>query len=332
MHEQFMNAITVILDDYITGEKARELITKIAVVANDYEITKRTTEIAVVEDIPQEMKAYLVTKKIEGMADGSLDQYRMALEEMFRYIQKPVNQIKTNDVRTYLYMVQKDRGISNRTLENRRSMISAFLEWCANEEYIQKNPTRQIKPIKFSSDPREPLSGIEMEMLRNACETLRDRAMIEFFYSTGCRVSEMVNMDLADVDFGRKEVVLFGKGSKYRTVYMNPKCEIALKRYLDARGEKHEDDALFTSERAPYQRMQKRGIETRIKKLGELAGISRNVFPHLIRHTAATDGLNRGMDITEVQRILGHSNINTTLIYSKVDADRTKSDFMRNMA
>lgn len=109
MHEQFMNAITVILDDYITGEKARELITKIAVVANDYEITKRTTEIAVAEDIPQEMKAYLVTKKIEGMADGSLDQYRMALEEMFRYIQKPVNQIKTNDVRTYLYMVQKDK-------------------------------------------------------------------------------------------------------------------------------------------------------------------------------------------------------------------------------
>lgn len=332
MHEQFLNAITIVLSDYITGEQARDALSKIAVIANDYEIVRRSTELAIIEEIPQELKAYLVTKKIEGMSDGSIEQYKMALDEMFRYIQKPVDQIKTNDIRTYLYMVQKDRGISNRTLENRRSMVSAFFEWCANEEYIPKNPTRQIKPIKFTSDPREPLTGLEMEMLRNACETLRDRAMIEFFYSTGCRVSEMVNMNISDIDFERKEVLLFGKGSKFRTVYMTPKCEIALKRYLEARGDKFADDALFTSERAPFQRMQKRGIETRIKKLGELSGISRNVFPHLIRHTVATDGLNRGMDITEVQRILGHSNINTTLIYSKVDATRTKSDFLRSMA
>ena len=168
--------------------------------------------------------------------------------------------------------------------------------------------------------------------MRDNCGSLRDLAIIDMLASTGMRVGELVHLNIEDVDFERKEVVLFGKGSKYRTAYMNPRCEMALKRYLNARGENHEDNALFTAERAPYQRMQKRGIETRIRRLGEMAELSRNVFPHLIRHTAATDGLNRGLDITEVQRILGHSNINTTLIYSKVDDAKTKSDFMRNMA
>lgn len=218
--------------------------------------------------------------------------------------------------------VQTQRGISNRSLDARRTVINAFFEWCCNEEYINRNPCRNIKKIKYEEKERKPLSSIELEELRNACVTLRDKALFELLYSTGCRVSEVVNLNKADVNFETKEVVLFGKGNKHRISYINARAEIALKNYLNSRND--DNKALFVSDRKPHKRLSKFGIEKRIGQLGELAGIERRIFPHLIRHTTATDGLNRGMGVEEVQAILGHENIATTMIYAKVSKNNVK--------
>lgn len=182
-------------------------------------------------------------------------------------IRKKVEEITTNDIRVYLYKVQKERQLSNATLDSRRTIIHSFLEWAANEQYIGSNPCRGIRPIKYERPKRNPLTGIELEKLRNACETIRDSAIIEFLYSTGCRVTEMERVDITDVDFAKKEVLLFGKGNKHRISYLNARAELALKKYLKVRQDTN--SALFVSDRKPHDRLKKAAIEKRVRQLGK---------------------------------------------------------------
>lgn len=330
MHEQFLNEIKIAIKDVVSQDQLPRIMMIIGAVINDYDMTKQTRELMVYEPFPEEAKMFLVAKTIGGMAQGSTEQYYRVLYEFFQYVHKPIDQVRSNDIRTYLYLVQKDRGICNRTLKGRRTIVHSFFEWLAAEDYIPKNPARAVDNIKFCSEPREPLTAMELEMVRTACASTRDRALVEFFYSTACRVSEAVSVDVADIDFTKGELVVLGKGSKYRTVYLNAKSILAITTYLNDRGPSS-DGSLFCSERRPHKRIQKRAIEDRIKTIGERAGLNRSLFPHLIRHTFATDGLNKGMDLTEVQQVLGHANINTTLTYSKVNASKTKNNFMKYM-
>lgn len=237
-------------------------------------------------------------------------------------IEKPLNQITTNDIRVYLYNLQKRRSLSNHSLDERRLVINTFFEWCKNEEYISKNPCKQIQPIKYEIKPREPLEDIELELIRYGCKTCREKAIIELFYSTGCRVSEMVNLNKDDVNFKTGEVLLFGKGNKHRISYLNAKSEVALKKYLYSRSD--DNEALIVSERKPYKRLSKTGVERIVRIIGERSNIGRNLYPHLIRHTTATNALKRGMGIAEVQSILGHEKIDTTMIYAKVSQENVK--------
>lgn len=330
MHEQFLNELKIAIKDVIAPSELSKVILIIGAVANDYDLTKKSRELSVYNPFPEEAKMFLVAKTIGGMAQGSAEQYYRVLLEFFKYVQKPIDKVTANDIRTYLYLVQKDRGICNRTLKGRRTIVHSFFEWLAAEDYIIKNPARAVDNIKFSSEPREPLDAMELELVRAACTNSRDRALVEFFYSTACRVSEAVRVNVDDIDFVNGELTVLGKGNKYRTVYLNAKSKLAISTYLNERGTSV-DGSLFCSERNPRKRLQKRAIEDRIKIIGERAELNRPLFPHLIRHTSATDGLNRGMDLTGVQKLLGHSNINTTLIYSHVDENRVKSDFMRTM-
>lgn len=217
--------------------------------------------------------------------------------------------------------------MSNRTMDGRRLVINTFLEWCRTERYIDWNPCSQIRPIKYESKPREPLTGIELELVRDACRTYREKAIIEVFYSTGCRVSEMVNLSKSDVDFVKGEVKLFGKGAKHRISYINARAEVSLKKYLFSR--RDENPALFVSDRNPHDRLKKTAIEKVVREIGERSGIGRRVFPHLIRHTTATDALERGMNVAEVQKILGHEKLDTTMIYAKVCQENVKHDHRR---
>lgn len=193
--------------------------------------------------------------------------------------------------------------------------------------YISHNPCKQIHPIKYEAKLREPLTGVEMELIRDACQTRREKAIIETFYSTGCRVSELAILKKTDVDFRKGEVHLFGKGSKHRISYINAKAEVALKKYLFPRSD--DCPALFVTDRSPVRALKKEGIESIVRKIGERSGIERRVYPHLIRHTTATDALERGMNVAEVQKILGHEKLDTTMIYAKVCQDNVKYDHKR---
>lgn len=328
MRERFVKTFMTKLIGEISDDALKIVYQKLMVFVSDYEIAPRNTEIVPYEGyLPECYEIFFATRKIEGLSIRTLELYNMVLHNFFFQVNKNLREITTNDIRIYLYKTQETRKISNATLDNRRVIIQTFFEWAANEGYIGSNPCRNIKAIKHERAQRKPLSGMELERVRNACETLRDKAMIEMLYSTGCRVTELERLNITDVDFEQKDVHLFGKGDKHRTSCLNVRAELALKNYLATRND--DNPALFVSERAPHGRLKKPAIEKRVRQLGEMSKIGRRVYPHLIRHTTATDGLDRGMPIEEVQQFLGHVNINTTMVYAQVSRTNLKRDHRR---
>ena len=329
--ENFANEFVSKLDGKISDEALRTVLQELQVFASNYDINQRETHVVPYQsNIPDCYRVYMVAKKIEGMSPESMKTYNFYLTDGFEHINRPFEQVTTNDIRIYLYETQKRTGISNRTLDGKRLVINTFMDWCWKEGYIPNNPCASIKPIKFEEKPREPLSNMELEIVRDACENYRDKAMIELFYSTGCRLSEMVNLKISDIDFTSKEVHLFGKGSKHRTSYLNAKAEYMLKKYFELERPKESiSDSVFVIFRKPYNEMHKESIYARIKAIQKRSGIERSLFPHLLRHTMATDALNRGMNVAEVKEILGHEKLDTTMIYAKISHDSVKFNHKR---
>lgn len=329
--ENFANEFVSKLDWKISDEALRTVLQELQVFASNYDINQRETHVVPYQsNIPDCYRVYMVAKKIEGMSPESMKTYNFYLTDFFENINRPFEQVTTNDIRIYLYETQKRTGISNRTLDGKRLVINTFMDWCWKEGYIPNNPCASIKPIKFEEKPREPLSNMELEIVRDACENYRDKAMIELFYSTGCRLSEMVNLKISDIDFTSKEVYLFGKGSKHRTSYLNAKAEYMLKKYFELERPKESiSDSVFVIFRKPYNEMHKESIYARIKAIQKRSGIERSLFPHLLRHTMATDALNRGMSVAEVKEILGHEKLDTTMIYAKISHDSVKFNHKR---
>lgn len=329
--ENFANEFISKLDGKIPDEALRTVLQELQVFTSNYDISQRETRVVPYQNnIPDCYRVYMVAKKIEGMSPESMKTYNFYLTDFFEHINRPFEQVTTNDIRIYLYETQKRTGISNRTLDGKRLVINTFMDWCWKEGYIPNNPCASIKPIKFEEKPREPLSNMELEIVRDACENYRDKAMIELFYSTGCRLSEMVNLKISDIDFTSKEVHLFGKGSKHRTSYLNAKAEYMLKKYFELERPKDSiSDSVFVIFRKPYNEMHKGSIYARVKAIQKRSGIERSLFPHLLRHTMATDALNRGMNVAEVKEILGHEKIDTTMIYAKISHDSVKFNHKR---
>lgn len=329
--ENFANEFVSKLDGKISDEALSTVLKELQVFASNYDINQRETHVVPYQsNIPDCYRVYMVAKKIEGMSPESMKTYNFYLTDFFEHINRPFEQVTTNDIRIYLYETQKRTGISNRTLDGKRLVINTFMDWCWKEGYIPNNPCASIKPIKFEEKPREPLSNMELEIVRDACENYRDKAMIELFYSTGCRLSEMVNLKISDIDFTSKEVHLFGKGSKHRTSYLNAKAEYMLKKYFELERPKESiSDSVFVIFRKPYNEMHKESIYARVKAIQKRSGIERSLFPHLLRHTMATDALNRGMNVAEVKEILGHEKLDTTMIYAKISHDSVKFNHKR---
>lgn len=329
--ENFANEFISKLDGKIPDEALRTVLQELQVFASNYDINQRETHVVPYQsNIPDCYRVYMVAKKIEGMSPESMKTYNFYLTDFFEHINRPFEQVTTNDIRIYLYETQKRTGVSNRTLDGKRLVINTFMDWCWKEGYIPNNPCASIKPIKFEEKPREPLSNMELEIVRDACENYRDKAMIELFYSTGCRLSEMVNLKISDIDFASKEVHLFGKGSKHRTSYLNAKAEYMLKKYFELERSKESiSDSVFVIFRKPYNGMHKGAIYARVKAIQKRSGIERSLFPHLLRHTMATDALNRGMNVAEVKEILGHEKLDTTMIYAKISHDSVKFNHKR---
>lgn len=318
MHEQFMNQFIMSLSERFSVEEIRIIREKMERVCYDYEISKRETEMEVYHSgLPKLVKTYLVNKKMEGLSDETLYNYGICLKLFFEEIQKTPEQVTANDIRLFLYRYQERKKISNRSLDKYRKNIGCFFQWALDEEYIDKNPARTIKSIKYEEKPRQALSQIELEYIRKGCVTAREKAIVEMLYSTGCRVSELTRLKKSDINWDNRTVHIFGKGNKHRISFLNAKAEVALKEYLAGRTD--ENDSIFVSERRPYSPIKKDAVEKIIKSISERAGdnVGKKITPHIFRHTTATIAIRNGMPVEDISKLLGHSKIDTTMIYAK---------------
>ena len=286
-------------------------------VINNLNISPQETSLCMIDNCMPEVLQYLVRKKAKGLSEGTLKQYSLTLKAFCLYIPKAINDITEWDIVTFLDDYEKRRGISKRRKDTMRVILNGFFRYMTDCGRIKSNPMATIEPIKYKKNIREPLTDMELEQLRYACVKPKDRALLEFFFATGCRVSEVVNINVKDIDFQHGCLKVTGKGDKERLVLLNAAAVMAIQEYLKTRND--DDPALFVSDRRPYHRIKKEALEKRIRLLGEKAELGRRVYPHLIRHTTATYLLRHGMPLEQVQDYLGHENINTTRIYAKSD-------------
>ena len=286
----------------------------------DIEITGKN-EILKDLDNFQLLESFLAAKKVEGCSLNTLEYYRSTLTKMLEGIEKRVDNIQTDDLRKYLAQHREMRNSSKTTIDNIRRIFSSFFSWLEDENYILKNPVKRIHRIKTPRVVKETLSDEELGALCDCCSNVRDLAMLELLISTGMRVGELVNLNINDVNFNERECVVFGKGEAERIVYFDARCKLHLLEYIDSR--KDSNPALFVSFKKPYNRLGINGVEMRLKKLGEDAGVF-NVHPHKFRRTMATNAIDKGMPIEQVQRLLGHMQIDTTMQYAMVNQNNVK--------
>ena len=267
------------------------------------------------------LDSFISAKRIEGCSERSMRYYRKTIEPFFMAVSVPITQITTAQVRGYLVQYQSERQCSKVTIDNMRRILSSFFAWLEDEDYIVKSPVRRIHKVKTDSLIRETLSDEQLEEMRDKCDNLRDLAMVDLLASTGIRVGELVRLSRADLNLRERQCVVFGKGNKERIVYFNARAKIHLEAYLHERTD--DNPALFVSLHAPYRRLQISGVERRLKALGRSANIER-VHPHKFRRTLATMAIDKGMPIEQVQKLLGHVRIDTTLHYAMVSQQNVK--------
>lgn len=267
------------------------------------------------------LDSFLSAKKIEGCSEKTLAYYRHTIEKMLMTVAVAVCHISTMDIRQYLSSYQEKNGSSKVTIDNMRRIFSSFFTWLEDEDYIAKSPVRRIHKVKTDSLVKEVLTDEQLEQLRDSCTNQRDLAMIDLLASTGIRVGELVKLNRADIDFHERQCVVFGKGNKERQVYFNARTKLHLQQYLESRTD--DNPALFVSLSSPYNRLTISGVEVRIRTMGKRLNMPK-VHPHKFRRTLATMAIDKGMPIEQVQRLLGHVRIDTTLQYAIVNQNNVK--------
>ena len=264
---------------------------------------------------------FLSAKRVEGCSEKSLKYYEKTIHTMLEQVKKPIQEIETDDLRNYLTRYQIQKKSSRVTIDNIRRILSSFFSWLEDEDYILKSPVRRIHKVKSASTVKETYTDEALEKLRDNCENLRDLAMIDMLASTGMRVGEMVLLNREDINFEERECVVLGKGDKERIVYFDARTKIHLQNYLNSRLDGN--PALFVSLRAPHTRLNSGGIEVRLREMGKKLNISK-VHPHKFRRTLATVAIDKGMPVEQLQRLLGHQRIDTTLQYAMVKQSNVK--------
>ena len=281
-----------------------------------------TVEKAAVESIKNDMlPLFIAAKRVEGCSEKSLRYYESTIRNMLETINKPECQISTEDLRGYLDTYQRRGTVSKVTLDNVRRILSSFFAWLEDEDYIVKSPVRRIHKVKTGKTVKETYSDEALELMRDNCTEPRDLAMIDMLASTGMRVGEMVLLNINDIDFNERECIVFGKGNKERVVYFDARTKIHLQNYLNSRTD--DNPALFVSLKAPHERLKIGGIETRLREFGKQLGLHK-VHPHKFRRTLATMAIDKGMPIEQLQQLLGHRKIDTTLQYAMVKQSNVK--------
>lgn len=321
-----LKSIETCLYGALDPEEAGELTEQITIILGDYEVTERCTDVAVPDTTNEKiLKLYCGCLVVDGKSEKTIYQYRRVVQRLGDFVGKPFPEMGVYDIRFFLAS-EKQRGMSDRSVENLRSNLSAFFSWLTDEEMIVKNPMNPIKPITYTDEIREAFSDVEIDKLRSACETTKERALVEVLLSTGVRVSELSLMNVGDIDVKNLEVnVLHGKGAQERKTFITPVAMAHLEKYLAERPEK-EEVALFCNK--DHERLRAGGIRHVLIEVSKRAGVD-DVHPHRFRRTFATLLAKRGMDVREIQKLLGHKNLNTTMLYINTETETVKASYRR---
>lgn len=322
MEEKIVNILNE-MADYLNVAQMRKL--QEVLIYNFSEGTPKKEEISNEEYL----KMFIDAKKIEGCSMRTLEYYNQTVKHMLQKVKCPIRKITTDQMRNYLADYQQINNCGKVTIDNIRRNISSFFSWLEEEDYILKSPMRRIHKIKTKKAVKEIISDEMIEVLRDNCNNKRDLAIIDLLYSTGIRVGELVGLNISDINFEERECVVYGKGDKERRVYFDAKAKLHLQNYIKSRTDNN--PALFVTLDSPFDRIKVSGVEIRLRRLGRRLNIEK-VHPHKFRRTMATRAIDKGMPIEQVQKILGHSQIDTTMQYAIVNQNNVKSSHRKFIA
>ena len=319
MKEQLITEVQQQMLPYLNNEQLRKLRAAMEFCLHGLEITQTDQQQG--QEQTDATAAFIAAKRIEGCSEKTLNYYRKTIKAMTAAVGKPVQRITTDDIRQYLTTYQMQRKSSKVTIDNIRRILATFYSWLEDEDYIVKSPVRRIHKVKTAKVIKETYTDEALEQMRDNCDSLRDLAIIDLLASSGMRVGELVALNRDEINFNERECVVFGKGNKERLVYFDARTKIHLQNYLDSRTDGN--PALFVTLRAPYNRLQIGGVEMRLRQLGRRLSIPK-VHPHKFRRTLATSAIDKGMPIEQVQQLLGHQKIDTTMHYAMVKQQNVK--------
>lgn len=322
MKQDFINDVVQNMLPFLNNAQMIQLVKVLEFVCNNVEIVENT-QVNKQQEVSDYklVQNFLSSKRVEGCSEKSLNYYQATILKMLEGVNKNVQRITTDDLRSYLTLYQQKKNSSKITIDNIRRILSSFFSWLEDEDYILKSPVRRIHKVKAATIIKETYTDEALELMRDNCNNLRDLALIDMLASTGMRVGELVLLNIEDINFTERECVVFGKGSKERIVYFDARTKIHLQNYLNSRSDSN--NALFVSLKAPFRRLKIGGIEVRLRELGKKLNITR-VHPHKFRRTLATMAIDKGMPIEQLQKLLGHQRIDTTLQYAMVKQSNVK--------
>ena len=328
MIEQILENVVNAMVPHLNPEQLEKLSNVLYVNFHGIEVQEQCTELTATgtDGDLAKIKMFVASKKAVNRQDNTLRQYTREIRNMLDFLGKRIEDITGMDLRYYYGVMREQRGIKMSTMQTRLHYLSSFWDFLNTEELVTGNPVKKVGLLKMEKVIKKPYSAADMEALRTSCNTLRDRALVEFLYSTGVRVSELVALNVGDIEMGRQELIVYGKGSKERKTYLTDQAKFYLRRYLQTRTDEKDlqNRPLFVTRDKPHDRLTVAGIQYMLRHLGEQAGVN-NVHPHRFRRTIATDLLNRGMPIEQVKEFLGHEKLDTTMIYCTIKTENVRA-------
>ncbi len=332
MKTEVISSITKDMKDSLTDYQLDRLKESLIINFERVEFIIKTDELKHKEELDENKKiidSFISSKQVEGCSDRTIKYYREIIEKFSNSFDKSIKQLTTDEIRTYLSDYKEDSSCGSTTIDNIRRVLSSFFSWLEDEDYIIKSPVRRIHKIKTATIVKEVLTDENLEKLRDECANIRDLSLIELLISTGMRVGELVNLNINDLNFEDRSCIVLGKGNKEREVYFDAKTKLHLKEYIDKRNDSN--DALFVSMKEPHQRLSISGVELIVRTLGMNSNINK-VHPHKFRRTLATMAIDKGMPVEQVQKLLGHVKIETTMHYALVNQSNVKISHRRFIA
>lgn len=314
----------------LAQKQLNDIVSAIDRISSQFEFSYQSTDLIVSSDFPEMAKMYIASLAVENKSPNTIYDYKQKLTRFFSHVKKPCCSISANDIRMYLWQYQQEANLQKSSLDHVRIVINAFFNWLVSQELLQRNPCRLIDPIRYQINNLPPLDCLELEYIRSACEYPREKALVDFLVSSGCRVSECASVRLEDINWEERSITIrHGKGDKKRIAYFNAEAKVSIQAYLKSK--KNQSKYLFSQSRAPYGKLTTRTLEYIIQTICIRASdhLGVHTTPHTFRRTMATSLADSGMPIEEVKELLGHARIDTTLRYVTLSKKRIKASYDR---